>query len=721
MSIRQVQVKNILDLISESYFISGVNPLLDDILKYVSYFFSQNPTGQPLAMSTDLFNGSTSDEKAMNEAMAKCIFNIDILYEALLQGVDEVMLLNTILRTHLERLRVKRSVLESKIDDYLLSAYNSDGYFHSISDDFTDTSLVDLNLTTAFIDTEAGTASIPAIADLSKSIEINRIGDPNIQVFGKDNTVLQYEVKSNFPNAIDGLTNTAWFFQVKVDTIQSVVAIVRLELSEGLGSTGVTKIEVTPFGVTPVKIGINTVLSDSTFLSSSVPFSNSVQTSTDKMIFIGDQSNANLKSLEFLLVKNSPDWTISQDTGNVYVYNFGFKELALTESVYDQFASVVSEPLSLPSEFQNDKVIDAVSLTVHDSIPPNASASYFIAADNPQATSIEDFDWIEITPVSGSVSDSKNKVISFNGTQPARKMIRSMRTLGSDLQLIPPDTTNADLLKRNPSPIIIPGADVYRVAEFKEEALLDSLTFEEGINTTKIYHTTLNTNAISEDFTFWSGIFENKNYLSSFGRIDSGHDTFYGGDVGESNRSVYMETYLYVDTPLPTLLKQCAKQDPNSKLWDVKVFLNGRVIATMPKGVDKLTIPWKFTQGKNHIAILVNIPSPTLEYPAPYLGSLSLMTDDNLTSFGTVKISDWNYVDFFKFQNNLDDKQNNFTIYNDEIITRKKVTDNIRVSFSKATQTGPESVRTRIDLSRSSTYSKVTPVIDSYRLRFSYK
>lgn len=721
MSIRQVQIKNMLDAVSQSHFIGGVNPQLNDLLKYMSQYFAEYPAGLPLRMERNLFESPRSDPELINDLMAKGIMNIDVLYETSLQQLNEITLLNTILRSHLERLRIKRTVLESLIDDYLLGIYNSDGYFFSISDQFTDTSLTDLDFTTSFIDVEAGTLSLPVIPNKSTEVRITRGIEPGITVSGKDKTDLFYEIKTPFTNAVDGLTNTAWFFEVRSPIPQTVTATISMDIATAFGSSRISKIDATPFGVTPVKVAIEAIFNQDVYSSVTQPFTTAIKTSTDKMSFIGDQINSDISSLIFTLVKTNYDY-IKQDNGPTYIYTFGFKELAMNEHAYDQYATYVTKPLSLPAELGEDAVIDAVSLVTEETLPTSTTVKWYVTADVEGATSISDFSWREIVPIGDSIGQSPNKVISFDGSSRISKMVRRTRVSGADLLLIPFNNTSPDLAKRNPTPSIVPTSDIYRLVEFTDDSLAGSLLLEEGINTTKIYFTDLDEDAVVEGFAFWQDKFEDtESYFTTHGRIDIGHEFFYGGDVGESGKSIYVETYIELENDLPVLLKQCTKTDTNSQLWDMRVFLNGREIANMPVGVDKLTVPWKFLQGRNHVAALINIPHADELYPSPYIGTINLMTDSELSDFGTVKLNTWNYVDFYKFSNNQVNDPNSFTIYNKEIVSRRKPTDNYRLSYLKPTSAAPDSIRLRADLTRSSYYERATPLIDSYRIRFSYK
>ncbi|MCF1193390.1 hypothetical protein LRR18_17505, partial [Mangrovimonas sp. AS39] len=101
------------------------------------------------------------------------------------------------------------------------------------------------------------------------------------------------------------------------------------------------------------------------------------------------------------------------------------------------------------------------------------------------------------------------------------------------------------------------------------------------------------------------------------------------------------------DKEYPIFLKECRKSDSNSKLWDIRIFLNGREIANMPVGTDKLTVPWKLKEGINHIVVMTNIPEATVANPSPYIGTLNIMVGANLSDFGVVKLNNWTYVDLY--------------------------------------------------------------------------
>ena len=721
MSISQVQIRNILELIAKSYFVNGVNPQTNQLHSFMSQYFSKNPAGNPVAFDMDFFAREiVSDPEMLNDFMAMLIVNVDTLYEVCANHVEQIMMLNTILRTHLNRLKTRRSILEQRIDDFLLGIYNSDGYFQSFSDNFSNSAFVDFAFTSAFVDTDAGVIALPAVSTSSRRVHPAALSDPIITVTDEDGNALPFTTKTSFQNAFDGMTNTAWYFEVRLSEPKTVIVDMDILLATSIGSTQVSKIDLVPYGITPVQCGINALFIKDDATTYIAPFSSYAKRSAEKMSFVGDQISEDIESLKFQFTKTEFDYADEPSVNKAYVYMFGFKEILMTEQAYDSSAVFVSESFGMPEDIDSEAAIDAVSIGVEDFVPTSTEIKYYIAKDIEDATALSDFDWQEIVPIrAGNTQDGGT--VRFNGSMSISKMIRKTQRNGNELKLIDFNTTSSDLTRRNPTPAYLPGLDVYRIANFSDDFLSNTLSLEEGINTTRIYYMDLDSSAVSGGFAFWKEKFDDPtSYFTTYGEIDSGHETFYGADVGEDGKSIYAETFLITDKEYPVFLKECRKSDSNSKLWDVRIFLNGREIANMPVGVDKMTVPWKLNRGKNHIVMMVNIPVASSGSPSPYIGTLNIMSDGNLLDFGTVKLDDWVYVDLYKFQNNKVNDSKVFTIFNGELISRKKPTNNFRVNFKKATSAGPSRIRVRADLARVGQESRATPLLDSYRVRFAY-
>lgn len=720
MGVSNIQKQRIIEESAKVHFASGEKPRLLDVLTDASNFFSQFAVGRPLPVDVDnIIPGLRSDVDRFNEVIARLGLNVDVLYEASADQVEKVMTLTTLLRTELQRMRARRIRLLDQIDDKLFSLYNTDGYYFSVSDSFSTLDLVDLSLTSAFVDTESGKVQIPTISSLTKAVDASKIQGMDIQAF-VDGKATAFKSLGSIASAFDGLTNTYWGIELTTDKPSEVVVILTISIKDVVEDPiYLSRLDFEPYGMVPVQMFAE-VEQVSTGSESSLPnidFGGSIKTSAYAMSFVDNAVNAG--KIIITLRKTEADYVTSISGTTKHRYIFASKNIVMTEQVYDAQATLVTKSLELDEDLVDDNIIDAVALVANAEAGNDTEITFFVAPDTGQTDyTLDDFDWKEITPLS-DIGTNANAVVNFEG---ARAFLRSIKaTPGpSDLQLIPLDLTNSDLTKRNPSATIIQGASIYRIAAFTEQDVLPgSITLEEGVNTTRILYTNLNSSGL--DLNYWKDYVNGVKPVSTvYGRIDSGNEFFYGGDIGESGKSVYVETYVDSDSDQALLLKNVAKVDPNSRVWDVKVFLNGREVADMPVGINELVVPWKFQQGLNHVAMTINIPVSTSAYPNAYVGTIDLMGDDDLFDFGNVRLATWSYVDLFKMQYNEVGQPYTFTIYNNEIVSRRKPTTNLRVRYSKSTAKAPSGVRLRADLKRSNTNPNATPFLHDYRLRFLY-
>lgn len=724
MSIRKVQTERVLEDVAHSLYATGISPTLNQVLSMVSGYFSQYPAGTPLPLYLDFIRSKqVSDVERFNLMLAHLTMNIDVLYDVCLDQVEEILLLTAALQTDLEKLKVRRNRVETLIDDYLLSLYNTDGYYYSVSDIFGDTTMTDLSLTSAFVDVSTGAVMLPTISTLSRKVPANNIGDPSISVMVNNNAA-SYTTISPFSYALDGNSNTVWEIQVDTDAPAEVVVTLTIPI---LTPSTVSKIDYDPYVITPVQVFMTAGVTDNTGNTSYHSFGSSISTGTTKFSFM-DQAQS-MEAIRFTLRKTKYDFTNNNNGAVRYRYVFGAKDITLTEQVYDSEAIFVSTPLTLPTELQQDMVIDAVSLVADQDVLADTGITFYIAEDSTVMNpTLGDFNWKQIEPI----GHGSNNVIHFEGAQAITTYIRDDPTTG-ELQLINPDTTNVDLTKRNPSPIIMPGVDIYRLATFTDGYIQNAIQLDEGVNSTRVLYLPYNVEAVNS-LDYWASYVKDPSLATvTYGRIDTGKGFFYGGDVGENGVSVYVETYLDSPEDHELILANLRKSDLNSQTWSIRAYLNGRQIAWLPgrntdtspavtgPAQDIMLVPWAFRRGLNHISMLINIPSTSkTDVNNPYIGVVDLMAGKTVEDYGTVKLATWSYVDFFDMQHNQTGDPNSFTILNDEIISRKRPSANFRLQYMKSTSQGPDAVRLRADLSRSVNNMNVSPKLNSYRVRFSY-
>jgi hypothetical protein len=706
VSIRRVQTERILEEISHSLYASGVKPTVTDIFQQVARYLSRYPAGAPIPLPTGIADyRRISDVRQFNRALLHTAENVSVLYEVMLEHVDEVLLLTDALQAHLERLKRRRKRVEAQIDDYLSSLYNTDGYFYSSSDTFSDIDMTDISLTSAYVDTPSGSVAIPSVSSLTRHVPPNIIAASSITAAGASAALPIREI-TPFNGALnDAIDNTFWSMEVEVDSPQTVSVIARVVFGDVVQ---LSRVEFTPYGIKPMRCLVGLTAPGVT--GQTVPFGNKVAFGTERMIFT-DTSTPTLGA-QFSIAKDQYDYTIATTNGTKYRYVFGAKSISFFDDVYDNTATFVSSMLSLPSDLSSDMVIDAVSVVVDHEIPLGTDMKYFVAADDGsiEQPTLDSFDWRAIAPLA---SGSQGSIIRFDGANVTSRMIRSNPGSG-DLLLNPLDKTVSDITLQNPTPAFVPGVDIYRLCDFSEQVLPNSLRMDEGINTVRISYTPkMDPDAVAST-NYWGTALQKDTTRITYGRIDVGNDFFYGGDIGESDVSCFVETYIDCANAVPTFLAECAKADQNSQLWALRAYLNGREIGYMPSGNNKMMLPWSFQQGLNHVALLVNIPSGT------YAGTIDLMGALNLYDYGTVKLNSWSYVDFFDLQYNTAATPTTFSIYQNQLVTRRKPTDNYRFFYAVDSGRGPTGVRFRADFLREMNSPSVSPRLNSYRLRFAY-
>lgn len=741
--INEIQIEQVLQSVSKKLYQTGVNPTLNQVLQKVSNFFAEFPPGLPLPLPTDTLNAQEqSDTTELNLMLSRLVFNIQTLYDICQAHTDEVLMQNTLLRTNIAALTNRVQKLQTTISDTLLSLYNTAGYYYSLTDNFSDLTLTDLSMTTAFVDTVNNQVTIPTVSGASQVLPASLVNNPTILVTA-NGAVVNYQTISPFDFATNGTSNTVWEIQVPLSSPQDVTVTVTIPLGSFAAPVEISRVDFDPYAMTPFQLyvlagtpGVNSDPTSATaaYTTQFQTFGNTISTSLNRMSFTGDVNN--IIGFQFVMNKSQYDFTTVNATNKEYVYIFGAKDIIFTEQVYDNGATFVSLPLALSADSGSDLVIDAVSLEVNDTVPPNANINFYVAQDVSDATpSIGDFNWQPIVPI-GTAGQTSQNVVHFNGALQFQQMITDTPQGANDIQLLPLNTNSTVLADLNPSPTIIPGVDTYLLANFSQTFLANSIALEEGINSTRIYWTPYEAAAVA-DLTYWSGVINNGTPeipTIDYGRIDTGNGFFYGGDIGHNGVSAYVETYLYLTDSIQPILDTISKNDTYSQTWSIRIYLNGSELTYLPgrntdtalageTPLDNLLTTWNFQQGINHIAVLINIPNvnqTTSGVTVPYIGTMDLLANNELYNFGEVKLADWSYVSFFDLEYNQPGTPKSFAVYNNQIISKSQPTTNYRLTYSQSTGAGPSAIRFRADLNRNITSPTDTPLLNSYSMKFQY-
>jgi hypothetical protein len=540
---------------------------------------------------------------------------------------------------------------------------------------------------------------------------------------------------------VSGNNNIVWEIQVAQNNPGPITVNLYIPFTPSFGATvDLSRIDIDPYSMVPYQV-YALAGTGSTTASNGInyaTFGNNITTSANEISFTGNASG--VLSVQLVMNKNASDYDFQTNSNGTlqYVYIFGARNITFSQQIYDNNATFVSKPLSMLKSSSN--IIDAVALEVKDTVPAGTSINYYVAQDKTGASLLGDFDWKSITP---TVQGGNSDVVQFNGAYGNSVFVRTIPRSASDLQLLPIGGTHDATPAWNPNPLIIPGVDTYVLTNFSATYLPNSLSLEEGVNSTRVYYIAGSDHP--ETIDFWAGVINSNQPQApglAYGEIDVGNGFFYGGSLqadlnvsaNTQDVSVFVETYLYLNDQLAPVIDTFNKDDVASKTWDVDVYLNGSLLASMPgrntrtasanlTPIDTNLLTWNFQQGINHIALVIYIPQAGEVggvVPAPYLGTIEILKNNPLYTLGTVKLSNWSYVSFFDLEYNQPGTPTSFTIYNNQIISRHRPTTNFRLTYSQASGLAPEAIRFRADLSRSVQNQNLTPQLDSYSLRFLY-
>lgn len=394
-----------------------------------AYILEQLKTGQPLSaialqdfvteLSTrdlsvpqfvaqdnhvDRFSSATASQ--FNGTTKAILQDLRVLYLELLSLIE--VSTNTLERWNLESsiLEQKLIRLEDEIDDLLLVAQDTEGYFDVIVDDFVNMNFVDQTQTTAEVDLSAGEVRMKSNNNVLAATRIFL------------NTLLDQDVTFNVRNT-DGFVNQSfnvnnkliypflqdsrnWWTIVHMSKKVPITCELTVKLSDDLIEVSRIFIELhdsvqaTPITVTPM-YSVDNV----TYFQ--LPTTSFTQEVRSRASFSFTPVEA--KWIKLILTKTGPDPSLNAGT---FDYQFGFKNIQFFHEGFDSDTDqvLVSKPLSVVDK---DGVVQSFSkliLETCERLETDTNIKYEVAISNDSSLPVNSSTiWSPITPKQRATRD----------------------------------------------------------------------------------------------------------------------------------------------------------------------------------------------------------------------------------------------------------------------------------------------------------------------------
>lgn len=704
MDIATVQKRKFLNNIYKLLYARGEKPSEQEVRKAFAEYFSANKPGLPVRIDYNRLSATDlTDVDVLNELMVGNLFNLEVLYDAVFENNQQIMSTVTALNNKLEGLQARRKDLEAKVDQLLFANSNTDGYFYSAIDKYSSLEYVDMNLTTAFVDTVNGNVTIPKITnEVSDSLVVKEIftGSATMSAIINGTTLVSNSPVTDFDAVFDGLNDTYWSYDLNSSSpgIASVTLSLPISTSYPISKVDISLLTATPASVYLRAIPVSKDVADH------IKFQDSVE---DYSRFSFSIPADNYSSIEITIIKSEPDRLLSSSTG-MYVYSFGVRELSVSSAYYDTRATLVSVPINVPTTDNKNLAISAVALEAKHQILPGTAIQYYIAADNGIASDISSFNWLRVESASNGEVE---KVVTLTSSNVASK---SIDTVDSDLTFIPEDSTSLNANELNPTNLPYSDKTVYRVCALDPNENLIQPYMLANIGTFRHYGVLLEAAKIeTEMYTSLDGWADKiktdpvnvyVDYLLN--QTTSISPGIFSANIG------LLETKLMA-TSSAIASHAVTKSNPD---FNLSIYLNGVLIGDLPKGVATKTIEWNFVSGINNIVI---------GYDKNFSGliSFSIMAGRTLSDYGTAFCDYFTYLDPIQFRNNRVLDSNTFTIDSvfgrDEILSSKKIANRCILRYYTNSSDLITAVRYRADLTRFDNPLQ-SPSIDSIRVKFKH-
>jgi hypothetical protein len=394
MAISDTYENYLLEKIIKELLLAGETPTIEKILSEYEELTNGQDVSEPLFDATSshtetLENASAEKQNDTNNLIKQ---DLTVAYKELFTLTDKIV-------SSLDRWRTESALLENRTkkvdrriqDLYELARHKNQRY---ISDDFVDTSKVDLEDTTAFVDLQHQTVAIDTSLKHPSRIYLDDVmkSEALFTVLNRRNFIAaRIAPEGELENAFDDMDN---FWQTRV-TMSKNTFPVNTELLVRVADEPITLTKIflkLHAGNNTSSIYITPMLSVDNINFSQLPVDDVTASVNDKYIwtFSGQQA----KWVKFIFQKAGHD---SVDGVN-YIYEFGAEEISFFSEEYDLDSTqeLISHALSVEESDKSIFEFSTVKLETCERVPTNTDIDYYVSVSND--SSFPDLVWTRIDP-----------------------------------------------------------------------------------------------------------------------------------------------------------------------------------------------------------------------------------------------------------------------------------------------------------------------------------
>jgi chaperonin cofactor prefoldin len=409
MGIRNIQMTRAVEKIIRHYLKYGRYPTFQTITHHLSHWLREHTPGAPTFKPLKFLRKETSDPSRYNKNIDMIYTDLSDAYQATIEQTKKVISNFSYIETERKKLWHELSVLSKEIDELIMLAGNADfKHFSGQIISFEDMSLVDSELTTAFVDVENQQVTLKENLAQTKIVKING----HNAKFSTLMPAAKTEALDSIHNAFDNNLNTAWWQVVKTKTPGSLPEEssmgMRAELTIMFDQEEeFNEIRYVAHHGKPVYTKIEFTVDGKQFIP--LPDKNNYRKVVNWEAWQFQKIKA--KGIKFIFEKKEHD----DRSAGVYQYYFGAKDISVLNKSYMSESVFYSKPV----EFLQP--VKEISALLDDDIPFNTSIDYEIALYDPTKT-VNELTWFPIS----SYDDSQPKyarIIEFS-----TKYVRTIET-----------------------------------------------------------------------------------------------------------------------------------------------------------------------------------------------------------------------------------------------------------------------------------------------------